>query len=81
MSKISHNFFFQQFLRFFEVCRSGDLVNFLKVCGSAVLEEVNEKKGKRKKKKKKEKRKRKKEKKKKRKKKKEKRKKREKKRG
>ena len=33
--------FFQRFLRFFEVCSSGDLVNFLEVCSSGVLEEIS----------------------------------------
>ena len=33
--------FFQRFLRFFEVCSSGNLVNFLEVCSSGVLEEIS----------------------------------------
>ena len=41
MSKNFAQFFFQGFLRFFEVCSSGDLVNFLEVCSSGVLEEIS----------------------------------------
>ena len=41
MYKISHNFVFQRFLRYFEVCSRGDLVKFLEVCSSGVLEEIS----------------------------------------
>merc|ERR1711954_616405 len=33
--------FFQRFCRFFEVCSSGDLVDFLGVCSGGVLEGIS----------------------------------------
>merc|ERR1712243_531587 len=33
--------FFQQFLQFFEVCSSGNLVNCSEVCSRGVLEEIS----------------------------------------
>ena len=41
IKKIRTIFFFQRFLRFFEVCSRGDLVDFLEVCSSGVLEETS----------------------------------------
>ena len=37
MSKNFEQLFFQRFFRFFEVCTSGDLVDFLGVCSGGVL--------------------------------------------
>ena len=41
LSKKFRTIFFSAISRFFEVCRSGDLVNFLEVSRSGVLEEIS----------------------------------------
>ena len=40
VKKFRTTFFSQWFFRFFEVCSSSNLVNFLEVCGSFVFEEI-----------------------------------------